>query len=121
MNRPVNRTEKKYKNFSLRGKYAALWEPEIQATSFAGSLNLRFLSRCKVEFMLLHRCEDAEIALHPAGVVAADVAFNHLDQLLFAGKPSAIVTLPFQPPIGPLSMQWATRDILCVIPACWSL
>ena len=45
--------------------------------------------------MFLHWREDAKIALHPAGVIVADVTFNHLDQLLLAGKPSAIVTLPF--------------------------
>ena len=39
--------------------------------------------------MLLHRREDAEIPLHPAGVVVANVALNHLDQLL-AGKAPAI-------------------------------
>ena len=55
--------------------------------------------------MFLHWREDAKIALHPAGVIVADVTFNHLDQLLLAGKPSAIVTLPFlgcprSPPSG---------------------
>ena len=45
--------------------------------------------------MFLHWREDAKIALHPAGVIVTDVTFNHLDQLLLAGKPSAIVTLPF--------------------------
>ena len=46
--------------------------------------------------MLLHRREDAEIALHAARVVIVDVAFNHTDQLPLACKPPAVVPLTLQ-------------------------
>ena len=58
--------------------------------------NFRFLSGSKGKPMLLHWRQDTKIALHAACVVVADVAFNRLEQLLLAGKPPAIVTLPFQ-------------------------
>ena len=61
------------------------WQPKL----------FGFLLGRKVELMFLHWREDAKIALHPAGVIVADVTFDHLDQLLFAGKPFAIVTFPF--------------------------
>ena len=55
--------------------------------------------------MLLHRRQDTQIALHAACVVVADVAFNHLDQLLLAGKTPAIVAFPFQD--APEALHWA--------------
>ena len=71
--------------------------------------------------MLLKGREYAQIALHSSIVVVGDVVGDHLNKFLFACKSLAIVALTFQnapdPPIGPLSMHLATRDILCVIPA----
>ena len=46
--------------------------------------------------MLFHRRQDAQIALHPPGVVVMDIGFNHLDKFTFAGKPSAVIAFPFQ-------------------------
>lgn len=46
--------------------------------------------------MLLHRSQHAQIALHPSGVVIADVAGNHLYELLLTGKAPAVIALPFQ-------------------------
>ena len=45
--------------------------------------------------MFLHRRQNAEIALHAARVVVVDIAFNHMDQFLLAGKSSAVVALAF--------------------------
>lgn len=67
----------------------------------------------------------AQVTLHSSGVVITDVALNHLHEFLFAGEALAVIAFRFKmlqnPSIGPLSMQWATQDILCVIPACTSL
>lgn len=46
--------------------------------------------------MLLHRREDAEVALHPSGIVITNIIINHIGQFFFAGKAFAIVALPFQ-------------------------
>ena len=46
--------------------------------------------------MLFHRRQDAQIALHPPGVVVMDIGFNHLDKFTFAGKPSAVIAFPLQ-------------------------
>ena len=46
--------------------------------------------------MLFHRCQDAQIALHPSGVVIMDIVLDHLDKLMFAGKPSAVIAFPLQ-------------------------
>lgn len=62
--------------------------------------------------MFLHRRQDTEVTLYPASIVVANVALNHLDQLLLACKP---------PAIGPLSIQCATLDILWGIPASTNL
>ena len=46
--------------------------------------------------MFLQRREDTKISLHPAGVVIADEALNHLGQLMLAGKAPALVAFPLQ-------------------------
>ena len=46
--------------------------------------------------MLFHRRQDAQIALHPPGVVIMDIGFNHLDKFTFAGKLSAVIAFPLQ-------------------------
>ena len=46
--------------------------------------------------MLFHRRQDAQIALHPSGVVIMDIGFNHLDKFTFAGEPSAVIAFPLQ-------------------------
>lgn len=46
--------------------------------------------------MLFHRRQDAELSLHPAGIVIANIALDHLDQIPLAGKTPAIVAFPLQ-------------------------
>lgn len=46
--------------------------------------------------MLFHRCQDAKVSLDPAGIVVTDITLNHLDELLLAGKTSAIIAFPLQ-------------------------
>ena len=48
--------------------------------------------------MLFHWRQDTQIALHPSGIVIADIVFNHLDETPLAGEPSAIIALPLQNP-----------------------
>ena len=43
--------------------------------------------------MFLHRSQHTQIALNSPGVVIADVALNHLNKLLLAGKTPAIIYL----------------------------
>ena len=76
--RPVKRTMKKDKDLS---------QP-------AG--NCWLLLCCQVAIMLFQRREDAEIPLHAPSVVVTDIALDHLDEGLLAGKSLSIVTLPFQ-------------------------
>ena len=91
---PVKRTEKKYKDFSQRGRYAALWQPEIRVVCYADNPNFRFLLGRKTKLVLFHGCQDAEVSLDSAGIVVTDIALNHLDKLLFAGKMPAIIAFP---------------------------
>ena len=72
--------------------------------------------------MLLHRCQDTEVSLYAASVVVVDIMLNHLDQRLLTDKAVCHNNIPAsgypqKPSIGPLSMQCAIRDILCIIPA----
>ena len=46
--------------------------------------------------MLFHRRQHAQIALHPPGVVVANILLDHLDKLVLAGEPSAVIAFPFQ-------------------------
>ncbi len=107
---PVKRTEKKYKVFSQPGRYARLWQPEIRVICYADNPNFRFLSGGKIKLMFFHRGQNAQIALYPAIIVVTDVAVDHLDQFLFAGKASAIVTFPFQD--APEAFHWAVVDTM---------
>ena len=71
------------------------------ATEGSGSLLCRqpessVLSGSEIKGMLLHRCQNTEVSLHPASVVVADVVLDHLDQILFAGKPPVIIAFPLQ-------------------------
>lgn len=52
--------------------------------------------------VFFHRSQNTQMALHAAGVVVADIAYNHLDKLLLTGKTPAIVALPFQDAPEPL-------------------
>ena len=48
------------------------------------------------QLVLLHRCQDAEIALETLAVVIVNVFFNHPYEALTVSKPSAVVPFPFQ-------------------------
>ena len=75
--------------------------------------------------MDFHRGPHTQAALEAVEVVIGDVLLDHLGQLLPAGKPPAIVTLPLED--APEALHGAvvnalpTRDILCVMPAAASL
>ena len=47
----------------------------------------------KTEIVLFQRSEHAQIALHTPRVVIADVALNHVDRRLLAGKSPAVIAL----------------------------
>ena len=85
---------------------------------WASNLNFRFLLGRKAKPVFLHRRQNTEVSLYPAGIVVVDVALNHLDEFLFAGKPSAVIAFTFQD--APKSFHWAvvnamahTRHTLC--------
>ena len=61
--------------------------------------------------MLLHRRQDAEIALYAPGVVIADVALYHLDQFFLAGEALAVVTFSFQD--APEALHRAVVNAVC--------
>ena len=46
--------------------------------------------------MYFHRSQHTQITLHTTRIVVMDIAFNHLDQLLFAGKAPAVVAFSLQ-------------------------
>ncbi len=54
-----------------------------------------FLCR-EIQLVLLHRCQNTEVALHAPRVVIVDIALNHAKQLLLACKPPAVVALALQ-------------------------
>lgn len=51
------------------------------------------------------------MALHAAGIVVTDIAFDHPDKLLLTGKTSAIVTLPLQN--APEPLHWPVVNAVC--------
>ena len=46
--------------------------------------------------MLFHRRQDAQITLDTSRVVIANIPLDHLDKLVLAGEPSAVIAFPFQ-------------------------
>ena len=46
--------------------------------------------------MLFHRRQDTQIALDTSRVVIANILLDHLDKLVLAGKPSAIIAFLLQ-------------------------
>ena len=58
-------------------------------------LPVAFLRR-EISLVLLHRRQNAEIALYAARVVVVDVALDHADQLLLARKTPAVVAFALQ-------------------------
>ncbi|MCX4335383.1 MAG: hypothetical protein OSJ55_10985, partial [Bacteroidales bacterium] len=107
---PVKRTAKKYKDFSQYGRYTVLWQPEIGVACCADNPNFRFLLGCKVKPVFLHRRQNTEVSLYPAGIVVVDVTLNHLNEFLFASKPSAVIAFTFQD--APKSFHWAVVNTM---------
>lgn len=46
--------------------------------------------------MLFHRRQDAQIALDTSRVVIANILLDHLNKLVLADEPSAVIAFPFQ-------------------------
>ena len=46
--------------------------------------------------MLFHRRQDTQIALDTSRVVIANILLDHLDKLVLAGEPSAVIAFPLQ-------------------------
>ena len=82
-----------------------LWQPEIRAVCCADNLNFRLLLGCKAKSVFLHGRQNAKVSLYSASIVAADVALDHPNEFLLAGKPFAVIALTFQN--TPKSFHWA--------------
>ena len=54
------------------------------------------LRRQGISVVLLHRCQNTQVALYPAVVVVADVVLNHRNEFFPACEPSSVVSFPFQ-------------------------
>ena len=76
---PVKRTGKRYKVFPAGSQCAAS----------------RFLCS-REQCVLFHRCQYTQVALYPSGIVIADVALDHLNKFLLAGKTLVVIAFPFQ-------------------------
>ena len=50
----------------------------------------------ETEFVLFHRRQDAQIALDTSRVVIANILLDHLNKLVLAGEPSAVIAFPLQ-------------------------
>ena len=46
--------------------------------------------------MLFHRRQDTRITLNTSRVVIANILLDHLNKLVLAGEPSAVIAFPFQ-------------------------
>ena len=46
--------------------------------------------------MLLHWCQNTQVTLYPAVIVADNIIPNHLSKLLTACEPSAVIPFPFE-------------------------
>ena len=46
--------------------------------------------------MLFHRRQHAQITLDTSRVVIANILLDHLNKLVLAGEPSAVIAFPFQ-------------------------
>ena len=87
-----------------------LWQPEIGVVCCVDNPNFRFLLGCKVKPVFLHRRQNTEVSLYPAGIVVVDVTLNHLNEFLFASKPSAVIAFTFQD--APKSFHWAVVNAM---------
>lgn len=54
--------------------------------------------------------QNTEVSLYPAGIVVVDVTLNHLNEFLFASKPSAVIAFTFQD--APKSFHWAVVNAM---------
>ena len=65
--------------------------------------------------VLFRRRQDTQIALHPSGVVIMDIFLDHLDKLMFAGKPSAVIAFPFQNAPETLQLLYFTVERISLV------
>ena len=60
--------------------------------------------------MLFHRRQDAQIALDTSRVVIANILLDHLNKLVLADEPSAVIAFPFQD--SPEALHWAVINAM---------
>lgn len=60
--------------------------------------------------MLFHRRQDAQIALDTSRVVIANILLDHLNKLVLADEPSAVIAFPFQD--APEALHWAVINAM---------
>ena len=72
--------------FSLQPKNIKFFGQQLSAAG-------RFLCS-EGEFVLFHRRQYAQIALHTSGVVVMDIVLNRLNKLPLTCEPSAIIAFP---------------------------
>ena len=61
--------------------------------------------------MLFHRRQDAQITLDTSRVVIANILLDHLDKLVLAGKPSAVIAFPLED--TPEALHGAIVNAMC--------
>ncbi len=61
--------------------------------------------------MLFHRCQDTKIALNALRVVIANIAMNHLRDIVFTGEPLAVIAFPLQD--APEALHRAVINAMC--------
>ena len=61
--------------------------------------------------MLFHRRQHPQITLDTSCVVIANILLDHLNKLVLAGKPSAVIAFPFQD--APETLHRAVINAMC--------
>lgn len=61
--------------------------------------------------MLFHRCQDTKIALNALRVVIANIAMNHLSDVVFTGESLAVIAFPLQD--APEALHRAVINAMC--------
>ena len=61
--------------------------------------------------MLFHRRQDAQIALDTSRVVIANILLDHLNKLVLADEPSAVIAFPLQD--APEALHGAIVNAMC--------
>ena len=61
--------------------------------------------------MLFHRRQDAQITLDTSCVVIANILLDHLNKLVLAGEPSAVIAFPLED--TPEALHGAIVNAMC--------